>query len=99
MASAWIDNAIMRGTISWDLNLLKPTGRSPGCFAEDEDPQTGANTIRTRTILGSLEDPATGSVASGLAAYLSLMEGKPGQYKYNIVSGVEMGRRSEIREF
>ncbi|GIK07880.1 hypothetical protein Aspvir_003550 [Aspergillus viridinutans] len=61
-----------------------------------EDPQTGANTIRTRAILGSLEDPATGSAASGLAAYLSLMEGKPGQYKYNIVQGVEMGRRSEI---
>jgi PhzF family phenazine biosynthesis protein len=61
-----------------------------------KDPQTGANTIRTRMILGSLEDPATGSAASGLAAYLSLMEGKPGQYKYNIVQGVEMGRRSEI---
>ncbi|RHZ60592.1 PhzF family phenazine biosynthesis protein [Aspergillus thermomutatus] len=61
-----------------------------------KDPQTGANTIRTRAILGNLEDPATGSAASGLAAYLSLMEGKPGQYKYNIVQGVEIGRRSEI---
>jgi PhzF family phenazine biosynthesis protein len=61
-----------------------------------KDPQTGPNTIRTRAILGNLEDPATGSAASGLAAYLSLMDGKPGQYKYNIVQGVEMGRRSEI---
>lgn len=61
-----------------------------------KDPQTGANTIRTRAIFGNLEDPATGSAASGLAAYLSLMERKPGQYKYNIVQGVEIGRRSEI---
>ncbi|EAW13353.1 PhzF family phenazine biosynthesis protein [Aspergillus clavatus NRRL 1] len=61
-----------------------------------KDPQTGANSIRTRAIIGNLEDPATGSAASGLAAYLSHKEGKPGRYKYNIIQGVEMGRRSEI---
>jgi predicted PhzF superfamily epimerase YddE/YHI9 len=48
-------------------------------------------------IEGPLEDPATGSAASDLAAYLSLKEGKPGALlRYEIVQGVEMGRRSEI---
>ena len=61
------------------------------------DPQTGRNTIRTRGILGNLEDPATGSAASGLASYLTLTDGNAaGDYQYNIVQGVEMGRRSEI---
>ncbi|RJE27398.1 phenazine biosynthesis protein [Aspergillus sclerotialis] len=60
------------------------------------DPQSGKKVIRTRAILGNLEDPATGSAASGLASYLSLMEGRAGEYQYDIVQGVEMGRRSEI---
>ncbi|CAG5185814.1 uncharacterized protein ALTATR162_LOCUS11410 [Alternaria atra] len=57
----------------------------------------GATKLRTRMIEGPLEDPATGSAASDLAAYLSLMAG--GEYKtlkFEIVQGVEMGRRSEI---
>ena len=60
------------------------------------DPQTGRSTIRTRGILGNLEDPATGSAASGLASYLTLVDGKKDDYQYNIIQGVEMGRRSEI---
>lgn len=53
--------------------------------------------IRTRMIEGPLEDPATGSAASDLAAYLTLQDGIPGQTsKYKIIQGVEMGRRSEI---
>ncbi|KAK7182381.1 phenazine biosynthesis-like protein [Paraphaeosphaeria sporulosa] len=53
--------------------------------------------LRTRMIEGSLEDPATGSAASDLAAYLSLQHGKPGQtLEFSITQGVEMGRRSEI---
>lgn len=56
----------------------------------------GRSVIRTRAILGNLEDPATGSAASGLAAYLSLTAGQPGEFLYDIVQGVEMGRRSEI---
>jgi len=53
--------------------------------------------LRTRMIEGSLEDAATGSAASTLAAYLTLQEGKPGKsVRYAIVQGVEMGRRSEI---
>ncbi|KAF1963341.1 Diaminopimelate epimerase-like protein [Byssothecium circinans] len=58
----------------------------------------GARTLRTRMIERTLEDPATGSAASGLAAYLSLTEGKPSQViGYAITQGVEMGRRSEIQ--
>lgn len=58
---------------------------------------SGATKVRTRMIEGPLEDPATGSAASDLAAYLSLKEGKPGALlRYEIVQGVEMGRRSEI---
>jgi PhzF family phenazine biosynthesis protein len=53
--------------------------------------------LRTRMIEQSLEDPATGSAACTLAAYLTLQDGKPGQtVKYEIVQGMEMGRRSEI---
>ncbi|KAF2450357.1 phenazine biosynthesis protein-like protein PhzF family [Karstenula rhodostoma CBS 690.94] len=57
----------------------------------------GVRQLRTRMIEGSLEDPATGSAASDLAAYLSLLDGKPGQtLEFAITQGVEMGRRSEI---
>ena len=53
--------------------------------------------IRTRMMLGSLEDPATGSSACGLTAYLTLTEGQAGkEHRYHIVQGVEMGRRSDI---
>lgn len=61
------------------------------------DKATGKNVIRTRMMLGSLEDPATGSSACGLAAYLTLTDGQAGQeHKYHVVQGVEMGRRSDI---
>jgi PhzF family phenazine biosynthesis protein len=57
----------------------------------------GATRLRTRMIEGPLEDPATGSAASDLAAYLSVMEGGADKIlRYEIVQGVEMGRRSEI---
>ena len=57
----------------------------------------GATQLRTRMIEGPLEDPATGSAASDLVSYLSLNNGKAGEIlKYELVQGVEMGRRSEI---
>ncbi|KAJ4408549.1 hypothetical protein N0V91_003200 [Didymella pomorum] len=59
--------------------------------------ESGATQVRTRMIEGPLEDPATGSAASDLVAYLSLNEGKAGEtLQYELVQGVEMGRRSEI---
>ena len=61
------------------------------------DDVSGREVIRARMMLGTLEDPATGSSASGLAAYLSLTEGRAGQdLDYHVVQGVEMGRRSDI---
>jgi PhzF family phenazine biosynthesis protein len=76
----------------WDATFVGTyffvrTGKSEG----------GVNSIRTRMIEGPLEDPATGSAASDLAAYLSLQDGRPGEtLSYQITQGVEMGRRSEI---
>ena len=61
------------------------------------DKQSGKKVIRTRSIVGNLEDPATGSAASGLVSYLTLTSPQGSEtYDYEIVQGVEMGRRSEI---
>ncbi|KAK4914942.1 hypothetical protein LTR66_017120, partial [Elasticomyces elasticus] len=49
--------------------------------------------LRTR-MFGSREDPATGSAASALCGDLALIEGE--SQKFEVVQGVEMGRRSEI---
>lgn len=67
-------------------------------FVRDvEDTVMNQKVIRTRMMLGTLEDPATGSSASGLTAYLTLTEGQAGkEHRYHIVQGVEMGRRSDI---
>ncbi|KAF3386939.1 putative isomerase [Penicillium rolfsii] len=67
-------------------------------FVRDVDDEvTGKKVIRSRMMLGALEDPATGSSASGLAAWLALTEGRAGEeYRHLIVQGVEMGRRSDI---
>ncbi|KAJ5348314.1 hypothetical protein MYU51_010857 [Penicillium brevicompactum] len=67
-------------------------------FVRDvQDEVLGKKVIRSRMMLGTLEDPATGSSASGLAAYLALTEGQAGQqHDYHVVQGVEMGRRSDI---
>lgn len=57
--------------------------------------------LRTRMMLGTLEDPATGSASSALACYLAFHE--PGRqsrdngiYRYELTQGVEMGRKSVI---
>lgn len=57
----------------------------------------GKTVIRTRMFAGSVEDPATGSAASGLGVYLALTDsaGKD-RHDFDIVQGVEMGRRSDI---
>lgn len=67
-------------------------------FVRDvDDGVTNQQVIRTRMMLGSLEDPATGSSACGLTAYLTLTEGQAGkEHRYHVVQGVEMGRRSDI---
>ena len=65
----------------------------------EEEGKDGSKVVRVRTrmIEGPLEDPATGSAASDLAAYLSQTAGEASKtFKYEIIQGVEMGRRSEI---
>ncbi|KAJ7220653.1 hypothetical protein GGX14DRAFT_675526, partial [Mycena pura] len=52
--------------------------------------------VRTRMFDGPMEDPATGSAASTLAGWLALRRG-PGVHTIDIVQGIEMGRRSDIK--
>ncbi|KAJ7444538.1 hypothetical protein B0H11DRAFT_2341933 [Mycena galericulata] len=52
--------------------------------------------VRTRMFDGVLEDPATGSAASTLGGWIAVRRG-PGVHTIEIVQGVEMGRRSEIK--
>ena len=55
-----------------------------------------AASVRTRMIEGTLEDPATGSAACGLSCFLAMKLRLGKTTKFEIVQGVEMGRRSEI---
>jgi PhzF family phenazine biosynthesis protein len=52
-------------------------------------------TIRTRMFHGAVEDPATGSAASALGAWLAQKQGR-GERRFHVVQGVEMRRKSEI---
>ena len=70
----------------------------------DQEEQTNEVKLRTRMIEGSFEDPATGSAACGLAAYLAL-QGRPKGgsserttrvSRFEITQAVEMGRQSDI---
>ncbi|KAL8647326.1 MAG: hypothetical protein Q9226_006474 [Calogaya cf. arnoldii] len=65
-------------------------------IAEDEEVRHMA--LRVRLIEPTCgEDPATGSAASALSAYLALQRGTAGStYRFSIEQGVEMGRDSEI---
>ena len=57
------------------------------------------SSIRTRMFapLSNIpEDPATGSAAAALAALLATFDGPDHEQRYDIVQGVEMGRRSDI---
>ena len=51
--------------------------------------------MRTRMVELGFEDPATGSAASALGAYLTLSQEKKGT-KFRMTQGVEMGRKSVI---
>jgi len=51
--------------------------------------------VRTRMIEGAMEDPATGSAACGLSAFLAI-DGRHPNLALTITQGVEMGRKSDI---
>ncbi len=64
-------------------------------YAHDHDPQGGAR-VRARMfspLSGTVEDPATASAATPLAALLLSLK-KDSEHKVTIVQGVEMGRPS-----
>jgi PhzF family phenazine biosynthesis protein len=63
--------------------------------------EEGVVRVRTRMLKVAMEDPATGSTASALSAWLSLKGEERGRSggsrRFKITQGVEMGRRSVIR--
>ena len=87
------------------LGRLQPTPECPSvpglgewagfvglyAFYERED-----GMIRTRMFDRTLEDPATGSAASTLGGWLAKTRKGEGKHMFNILQGVEMGRKSEI---
>jgi PhzF family phenazine biosynthesis protein len=60
----------------------------------------GVVRVRTRMIEVAMEDPATGSAASALSSWLSLIGDQRGRSggirRFEVTQGVEMGRRSVI---
>ena len=67
-------------------------GRSVGLYAFYEK---GDGVVRTRMMRGTFEDAATGAAASSLGGWLARRKG-PGSWVFEMIQGVEMGRRSEI---
>lgn len=63
--------------------------------------EEGVVRVRTRMLEVAIKDPATGSAASALSAWLSLKGGERGRSggrrRFEITQGGEMGRRSVIR--
>ena len=82
---------------SYNASILDP-GWQEGLIGTLYYVSQGAGTYRTRMHV-NFEDPATGSASGALGAYLALHEPKEkgsGPFKYSLVQGVEMGKRSEI---
>jgi trans-2,3-dihydro-3-hydroxyanthranilate isomerase len=73
--------------------LIAPHGTMAYCFAQE-----GRGRVRSRGMLpwGVMEDPATGSAAGALGAYLVHHNQTKASEPLHISQGVEMGRPSEI---
>lgn len=56
----------------------------------------GVVKVRTRMLMGSLEDPATGSASCALCAHLALELQLGRSIKFELTQAVEMGRNSDI---
>lgn len=76
----------------------KPSFVAPYFYVILEDDGSQSTRVRARMIDPTVgEDPATGSAACTLSAYLALQAGGAGKlYRYSIEQGVEMGRSSQI---
>ena len=87
---------------NWPHEKILDSGFKPGFIGRyyyvrlAEEP--GKFVIRSRMMEGSFEDPATGSAACCLSAFLSLNKSKDqtSTVTYEITQGVEMGRDSHI---
>ncbi|KAL8840575.1 MAG: hypothetical protein Q9170_001261 [Blastenia crenularia] len=91
------NRGIDRNAFQWDDGWQSFT--APYFYAiVSEDEARKQVCIRSRMIEPICgEDPATGSAASALSAYLALQKGSAGTtYGFSIEQGVEMGRHSDI---
>ncbi len=78
----------------WEEHLLDSAGENVYLFAVD------GNDVHARMFgpaVGVAEDPATGSAAAALAAYLGAAAGTDGSHRWDVAQGVEMGRPSVLQ--
>lgn len=78
------------GFCGWYFYVL---AESPSWSGDDG---AGVVKVRTRMSDGTMEDAATGSGACGLCCFLAVEMGLGRRTRFEVVQGVEMGRRSEI---
>ncbi|KAI1079119.1 Diaminopimelate epimerase-like protein [Whalleya microplaca] len=64
-------------------------------YVDVEGEGDGVRSVRSRMVEMGAEDPATGSAATALGAFLTLTEEKRGT-RLRVTQGVEMGRKSDI---
>ncbi|KAI3322086.1 Diaminopimelate epimerase-like protein [Xylariaceae sp. AK1471] len=62
----------------------------------EDEKEDEVRCLRTRMVGHGMEDPATGSAATALSAYLTLAQEKKGRTRFRMTQGVEMGRKSVI---
>ena len=74
---------------AWSKQTYPIAPRAPGSGADVQVRMYGHG-------VGIYEDPATGSAAAALAAYLARRAGREGTLRWRIAQGVEMGRPSLI---
>ncbi len=82
----------------WQRSLAEFWASSVYVFSYD--PQLEDSDLRSRMFapgLGVAEDPATGSAATALAAYLAIRTQSDGNFQWQIEQGFEMGRPSILQ--
>lgn len=94
-------DAVSRARLNWEWwNQYLASAWAPQIYAFSYEAQTHGASVHARAFthaVGVEEDPATGSAASGLAAYLVRREGvREGTARWRIEQGLEMGRPSLI---
>ncbi|KAK5169065.1 uncharacterized protein LTR77_006374 [Saxophila tyrrhenica] len=77
----------------WNLGFF---GLFPYVITEQPSSEQGVVKVRTRMLMGSLEDAATGSGSCGLCAYLAIRLKLGRTTTFELTQGVEMGRQSDI---